>query len=116
MSAAYPKRKFKCLNDPDSFCYICGLYIYQDQRSNITDFVQKAYAAYFKMKIGDEDKSWAPHIVCRSCVENLRRWTKGTLKCLAFGIPMIWREPRNHEEDCYFCITNILGFTKKKST
>lgn len=26
---------------------------------------------------------------------------------------MIWREQQNHVNDCYFCMTNVSGFTKK---
>ncbi|KAJ4447519.1 hypothetical protein ANN_09526 [Periplaneta americana] len=53
--------------------------------------------------LGDQDKSWCPHKVCRSCVEELRSWKNGKRKSLPFGIPMIWREPTNHGDNCYFC-------------
>uniref|UniRef100_A0A0K2T3Q7 Putative LOC100197081 [Hydra vulgaris] n=1 Tax=Lepeophtheirus salmonis TaxID=72036 RepID=A0A0K2T3Q7_LEPSM len=26
---------------------------------------------------------------------------------------MIWREPTNHIDDCYFCLVNVKGFNKK---
>ncbi|KAI6650057.1 hypothetical protein LOD99_6272 [Oopsacas minuta] len=83
------------------------------QTTAITGVVKKAYLGYFGMRLGDQDKTWAPHTVCRSCVENLRQWTKGIRKSLSFGIPMIWREPQNHISDCYFCMANISGFNAK---
>ena len=57
--------------------------------------MRKVYLAYFKVKLGDQDKPWAPRIVCKECVENLRKWTNGTLASLRFGVPMVWREPKN---------------------
>ena len=75
--------------------------------------MKKAYLAYFGIKLGDQDKSWAPHKVCRACVKNLRQQTKGKRKSLSFGIPMIRREPENHVDDCYFCIINVAGFSSK---
>ncbi|GBO16541.1 hypothetical protein AVEN_150121-1 [Araneus ventricosus] len=66
-----------CENDPNSFCYSCGEYMLKKQRNTITSFVKKAYFWYFGMKLGDQDKYWAPHFTCRSCVEKLRNWTLG---------------------------------------
>lgn len=101
-----------CINNPNSFCYICGEYVVKKRQRNITDFVKKAYYAYFGMKLGDQEKKWAPHIVCHTCVEHLRKWTQGKIKSLPFAIPMVWREPASHE-DCYFCLTKIKGYNCK---
>ena len=102
-----------CTNDPNIFCYICGEYVVKSQRQNITNFVKNVYYAYFGIKLGDQDKTWAPHKVCRSCVESLRRWSKGKQKSMSFGVPMVWREPKGHGNDCYFCSCNVSGFNVK---
>lgn len=105
--------RWKCLNNPDSFCYVCGCYTLLHQRRNITSFVRRAYKAYFEVSLGDQDKKWAPHIVCHNCEEMLRDWTKGKRKGLTFGVPMVWREPKDHISDCYFCLVNTKGVGKK---
>ena len=86
------------------------------QQRNITDFVKKVYFAYFGMKLGDQDKSWAPHQVCSACVTGLRHWSEGKRKSFSFGVPMVWREPKNHSDDCYFCSCNVQGFNSKNYT
>ena len=73
---------------------------------------KKAYLAYFGVKIGDQDKAWAPHIVCEKCTEHLRQWNKRKRRSLKFGVSMIWRELANHFDDCYFCLTKIIGIKK----
>ena len=103
-----------CANSPDAFYYICEKYTPKRQRKGITDFVKQSYFAYFDVKLGDQDKPWAPHKVCKTCVENLRLWKNGKLKGLRFGVPMVWREPQNHHDDCYFCMVNIKGFNRSK--
>ena len=69
--------------------------------------------AYFGFKLGDQDKSWAPHQVCRTCVENLAEWTKQKRQTIGFAVPMVWREQANHVDDCYFCMNNVAGFSSK---
>ena len=102
-----------CTSDPNDFCHICGTYIVKARQRPITDFVRRGYLAYFGIKIGDQDKRWAPHTTCSTCLEQLRKWSKGQLKQLPFAIPMIWREPTNHYNDCYFCITKVTGYNCK---
>ena len=65
------------------------------------------------IKLGDQDKTWALHKVCRSCIESLRRWSNGKRKSLAFVIPMVWREPTARGNECYFFSCNVSGFNAK---
>ena len=82
------------------------------KRKPVTNFVKQAYHVYFGMKLGDQDKGWAPNMVYKSCTEYLRQWTMGTKNSLKFGIPMVWREQSNHATDCYFCAIDLTGINK----
>ena len=103
-----------CHNDQDVFCYICGEYMKKEHRFNVRGFTKSAYKAYFGIKLGDEDKSRAPHKVCKNCTETLRFWTQGKVKAMRFGVPMVWREPMNHHDDCYFCMVDMTGWNSYK--
>ncbi|GBM46872.1 hypothetical protein AVEN_75784-1 [Araneus ventricosus] len=61
------------------------------------------------LRIGDQEKPWVPHEVCCICVE----WIQGKKQPFRFGIPMVWREQKNHNDDCYFCTCNVKGFNLK---
>ena len=77
--------------------------------------VKRAYKAYFQVPLGDQDKKWAPHIVCHNCEEMLCNWTKGKRKGLPFGVPMVWHEPKEHLTDCYFLFGQHKRYWKEKS-
>ena len=102
-----------CRNRPNMFCYICGEYTLVPNRNPVTTFIRQTYHAYFGMKLGDQDKAWAPHMVCKSYTEYLHQWSKGKKTSLKFGIPMVWREPRNHVSDCYFWAIDVTGINRK---
>ena len=65
--------------------------------------MKKAYQCYFGVKLGDQDKAFAPHVSCKACVENLRDWeNEKKRKSMPFAVPMVWREGKDHVTDCYF--------------
>lgn len=104
----------KCINPTDIFCYVCGQFTARNQRRSLTAKVIQAYFYYFGCHVGDQDKSWAPHITCTACYTNLIKWLNGEKsRCMPFAVPMVWREPTNHAEDCYFCLTKVQGFSNK---
>ena len=99
-----------CLNKANSFCYVFGDFTTVAQRRTITSLLRTAYFHYFDSKIGDQDKSWTPHICCKPCYYGITAWFNGKKAAFNFAVPMVWRELRNHADDCYFCLTNITGF------
>ena len=101
-----------CVNDPNCFCYICGEYTVKKYRRALTHRLKRLYKLYFGCAVGEQDKSWAPHISCVRCSAGLYTWSKSG-RGLPFAIPMIWREQRDHVSDCYFCALSIKGLSDK---
>ena len=65
------KKSRECLNNPNSFCYVCGCYIMKKQQGNITELACKSYRAYFGVTLGDQDKPWAhmlSYLVCKNFI------------------------------------------------
>ena len=79
----------QCRNNPDVFWYICGEYMMAKYRFNVRDFTTRAYEAYFNMKLGDQDKFWAPHKVCKHCTKMLHFCTPGKDSLMWFRVPMV---------------------------
>ena len=107
--------KRSCVNNPNHFCFICGEYtrICKEYRLNATAFVKKSYMNYFRHPLDMKNKPWVPQKVCKICVEFLRLWTNEKRNKFRYETAMIWNEPQNHFDDCYFCLVNITGINKK---
>ena len=105
-----------CVDSADKFCYICGELTFASQRKFITAIVKNAYHLYFGCKMGDRDKSWAPHVCYRKCATNLSQWLNDERHAIRFAVPMVWMEPSNHTSDCYFCMVPPVsgGIVKEK--
>ena len=75
-------KKRGCANDLHYlyFCYICSSFVAEAQRQTVTKFVKNVYYAYFGIKLGDQDKTWATHKACSSYVASLHRWSNGKQK------------------------------------
>lgn len=61
-----------CLNNLNTFYYICGEYVEKKVKKPTSDFVKKAYFDHFKIKIKDLDQPWLPKIVYKLCIEHSR--------------------------------------------
>lgn len=53
-----------------------------NNRKRINDFVRKPSDSFFELKLGDQDKSWAPYIVCKIFKEHLLQWRLRVLELL----------------------------------
>lgn len=102
-----------CKNDPNYFCNICGEYTFKNCRLSVSEFIKQVYFDYFGFALDTRDKYWVPHMVCKTCVESLRLWANKKRPHFKYQTPMMWREPSNHQDDCYFCVVDINGINKK---
>ncbi|GBM36975.1 hypothetical protein AVEN_153922-1 [Araneus ventricosus] len=103
----------ECKNHPDSFCYVCGDLTLKAQRKPLSPLLKIAYHFYFDCKVGVQDKDWAPKLCCTTCYSSLIKWLKGARKSMPFAVLIVWREPRCHLTDYYFCMTSTVGFSSK---
>lgn len=104
-------REFHCNKSADSFCYVCGKFTAIGERKEITKLVRTLYAAYFEnMQIEHQDKCWTSN-TCRTTLSKWGRKVEG--RHFTFKTPMIWRDPVNHQTNCYICLTIIFGFSSR---
>ena len=80
------------------------------EKEHQTALQKRTYKSYFVMKLGDQGKSWGPHIVCETCVEALHDQTSGKVKLRCTSS---LEKPKIHFDDCYFCL-NVYGRVQQK--
>ena len=113
--------KRKCHLSPDSFCYICKLtkqvFLLSAYITNCSQDISwhktcDCIQCFFGVTIGNQDKTWFPHVCCESCWSMLEGWLRGKIKCMPLAILRIWREPTNHLNECYFCMVDVSQYRK----
>ena len=104
-------------NNLDVFCYICGEFTKLFDKKKIDGLFDSLHHACFGIKLGDQGQFWASHIVCKPAPRIFFSFN-GKRNSLKFRVPMIWHEPQNNHNDCYFCAFDLVGLNKrtKKST
>jgi hypothetical protein len=43
----------------------------------------------------------------------VREGNNGKRLAMPFAIPVLWREPKNHVDDCQICCVIVIGFSAK---
>lgn len=100
-----------CRVSPNRFCNICGEYVVKNDGRTLTATIKIAYFHFFGYKMVS-DKPWIPNVSCARCSYSLLEWYRGKPRALPFLTPMIWRQPENHHDNCYFCVINVSGYSK----
>lgn len=84
------------------FCYICAC-IPSVEMENLFLSLWKRHILLILVSTWKTKTNRELHTLCAKLALNI--WDNGQ----GYRIPMVWREPRNHHEDCYFCLVNING-------
>ena len=82
----------------------------------LTIRTRKAHQQYFGCKVGDQDKPWASHMCCNSCMTALNegRRKKGNAVCSANDLERNYGSRKRE----LFCFTPFMkkGFNRKKNS
>lgn len=101
----------KCLKIKDKFCYICGVFVTKNQKRPLSESVKRLYEEKFGWKV-IVGANFVPSFCCRTCERMLYHWKKGSRNVRMIS-PMCWRKPFDHTQDCYFCASDLKGFSTK---
>jgi hypothetical protein len=113
LSTTFIMSRQLCNSQPDRFCFICAKYCFLKQLRPINDNVREEYDSCFKQPLCDQEphKWWAPKYICTTCLNSLSKWKRKLSNSFKFSTPAQWCEPRDHVNDCYFCLINPKGYS-----
>jgi len=100
-----------CSDKIDKFCYVCGTFKTSHFRRTINDWTKDEYLECYNTPIKNLDKVWVPRSICNACRINFIKWKE--IKTDVIIQPAVWREPKNHHSDCYFCACHVTGYNNK---
>ena len=98
------------LHSADLICYICGSTLPKAGKTWNQIFTKFAQVSelYIGMKVGNQDKSWTPRVVCDAWWTNLEGWLRNDCYSVPFDISRIVTEPQHHVNGCYLCMVDIF--------
>lgn len=94
---------------------MCGHYLPANKRNVFSELIENRFTKCFNLSSESLKNSWVPQSICTTCMCKLRSWDTGNSSAKIFSSPMLWRQPRNHDTDCYFCLCNTTGFNNKNA-
>jgi len=100
-----------CSDKIDKFFYVCGTFKTSHFRRTINDWTKDKYLECYNTPIKNLDKVWVPRSICNACRINFIKWKE--IKTDVIIQPAVWREPKNHHSDCYFCACHVTGYNNK---
>lgn len=102
-------------NLPDSFCYICSLYMTKNEKRNIIDILNKGslHSVFLKNSKNDSRLFVPIFLLCK--LEKQFIMLTNTRVSISFAVLMVWRKQHNH--DCYFlffivCLTKTYRYSR----
>lgn len=97
-------RSVNCNLNHNQFCFVCARYLFSlNVRSVDTVAFLKGYKDRFRIDASARNKLWSPDFCCGSCYNTMIDSKRKN----NFESPVIWNEPQNHPNDCFFCKSKV---------
>ena len=72
--------------------------------------IKKMYMIYIGCPLGNQDKTWLPYKICKKYCLGLHEWPNKRSYFMPLAVLIIWRDPKYHCQDCYFCLIKTKAF------